>query len=193
MPAAVVPIDAIATGPGYLYWAPLGSSLPTNTVAGSVFTDTWPVAWQLFGATDAGSEWSYSVKTDDVEVAEYLDPVQVTPTGRTIGISFALAQINLTNLKRLTNGGTITVTGSGATTLNTFNPPALGAEVRAMIGWEAQGSDERLVGYQCLQTGEIKPARKKGSDKALLAAEFRFEKPSSGDPFIYWTAGTKRG
>ena len=193
MPSAVVPVNAIATGPGFLYYAPLASTLPANTVAGSVFTDAWPGAWLLLGATDEGSEWSYSVDTDTIEVAEYLDPISVVPTGRTISMSFALANIHATNLKRLTNGGTITVTGSGATTLNAYTPPPLGSEIRSMIGWESQDSTERLIGYQCFQTGDITTSRKKGSDKALLSAEFTFEKPASGESFGYWTAGTVRG
>lgn len=193
MPAVDVPIDAIATGPGYLYWAPLGSTLPTHTVAGSVFTDVWPGAWELFGATDEGSEWSYGVDTDVIEVAEQLDPVAVVPTGRTISMNFALAQVNMTNLKRLTNGGTITVTGSGATQLNAFTPPELGSEVRCMIGWESTDGTERLIGYQCFQSGEITPARRKGAEKATLSAEFTFEKPAGSPPFGYWTAGSKRG
>ena len=193
MPSVSVPVNAIATGPGYLLYAPLGSTLPTNVVAGSVFTDTWPVAWSLLGATDEGSEWSYGVETDNVEVAEQLDPVQVVATGRTITLAFALANISATNLKRLTNGGTLTTTGAGATLLTAYTPPELGQEVRCMVGWESQDSTERLVGYQCLQTGDIAPARRKGADKALLSAEFTFEKPAGGGaPFGYWTAGAAR-
>lgn len=193
MPTATVPVNAIATGPGFLYYANLASALPANTVVGSVFTDAWPGAWSLLGATDDGSEFSYSVKTDDVEVAEYLDPIQVVPTGRTISMKFSLVNVSAANFKKLTNGGTITTSGSGTTLLSEFVAPALGSEVRCMIGWESQDCTERIVGYQCLQTGEISPARKKGSDKAMLAAEFRFEKPASGEPFKYWTAGTARG
>lgn len=195
MPAATVPINAIATGPGYLYHAPLGTTLPANTVVGSVFTDNWATAgaWALLGATDEGSEWSYELDTEDIEVAEYLDPVQVVSTGRSISLSFALANIHATNMKRALNGGTITVSGSGTTTLNEYAPPALGAEVRCMIGWESLDNTERLVGRQCFQTGGIAIARRKGADKALLPCEFRFEKPSSADPFTYWTAGTTRG
>jgi hypothetical protein len=192
MPAVVVPIDALALGPGYLYWAPLASTLPANTVAGSKFTDTWPAAWLLFGATDDGSEFSYKPATDDVEVAEYLDPPAIVSTGRELSISFDLAQIHATNFKRVLNGGIITVTGSGATQLNAYAPPDVGSEVRAMVGWEALASDERMIGYQCFQTGEVKVSRKKGAAKATLPTEWRFEKPATTPPFGYWTAGTTR-
>jgi hypothetical protein len=192
MPAVAVPINALALGPGYLYHAPLGSDLPDNTVAGSVFTDTWPVAWVLVGATDEGSEFNYELDTEDVEVAEYLDPPAVVSTGRTIGINFAMVQISTTNFKRALNGGVITTTGSGATQLNEYVPPDVGSEVRAMIGWESQDSTERLIGLQCFQAGEVTIERRKGADKATLPVEFRMEKPASGPPFRYFTAGLVR-
>ncbi|MUN41402.1 phage tail tube protein [Actinomadura litoris] len=193
MPAVAVPINAIALGPGFLYWAPLASAFPANTVAGGVFTDTWPVAWSLFGATDKGSEFNYELSTDNVEVAETLDAVAVVPTGRVISMTFDLAQIHATNFKLAVNGGTITTTGSGATQLNEFAPPELGSEVRRMIGWEAQDSTERLVGIQCFQTGKINISRAKGADKATLPNEWTFEKPADGSlPFKYWTTGAAR-
>lgn len=193
MPAVTVPIDALALGPGYLYWAPLGTTIPTNSVVGSVFTDTWPVAWLLFGATDDGSEFSYKPSTDDVEVAEYYDPPAIVSTGREISITFDLAQVHMTNLKRALNGGTITTTGTAGTLMNKYTPPTVGQEIRAMIGWESQDATERLIGYQCFQTGEVKISRKKGAAKATIPTEWRFEISSGGTPFEYYTAGTKRG
>ena len=62
-----------------------------------------------------------------MEVEEYLEPVKRVTTGRETGIAFALAQIHATNMKRAINGGTITVTGSGATTLSKLSLPAVGA------------------------------------------------------------------
>lgn len=193
MPPVAVPIDAIALGPGYLYWAPLASAIPTHAVAGSVFTDTWPAAWLLFGATDDGSEFSYKPSTDDVTVAEYDDPVAVVSTGREISITFDLAQVNGTNLKRALNGGTLSTTGSGATLLSEYTPPDVGAEIRGMVGWEAQDSTERLIMFQCFQTGDVKVSRKKGANKATLPVEYRAEKPSGLPPFRQWFAGAARG
>lgn len=193
MPPVSVPINALSLGPGYLYWAPLLTTLPANTVAGGVFTDTWPAAWLLFGATDDGSEFSYKPATDDVEVAEYFDPVAVVSTGREISIVFDLAQVHATNFKRALNGGTLTTSGSADTTLNEYEPPEVGEEIRAMIGWESTDSTERLVMYQCFQTGDVKISRKKGATKATLPVEYRCEKPSGLPPFTYWTAGETRG
>ena len=194
MPAAVVPVDALALGPGYLYWAPLATTLPANTVAGSVFTDAWPAGFILLGATENGHEFQYDLSVDPVEVEEYLEPVKFVTKGRQTGMKFELAQIHATNMKRAMNGGTITVTGTAATTLSKLSPPALGAEVRAIIGWESTDSTERMIGYQCLQQGSISMKRQKGASKATIPVEFKFEQPTSGgDPFNYWTAGTIRG
>ena len=51
MPPAAVTRPNVLTDPGYLFIAPLLTTLPTNTVAGGVFTDAWPVAWLPLGAT----------------------------------------------------------------------------------------------------------------------------------------------
>jgi hypothetical protein len=193
MPPVAVPIDAIALGPGYLYWAPLGSTVPTNTVEGGVFTDTWPAAWLLFGATDEGSEFSYSPSTDDVEIAESYDPVAVVSTGREISISFDIAQVHATNVKRALNGGTIVVTGAADTTLSEYTPPDVGLETRSMIGWESQDSTERLIMFQCFQTGDVTTPRRKGATKAVLPVEYRAEKPPGLPPFKQWFAGAVRG
>lgn len=192
MPAVTVPTPAIATDPGYLFWAPLGTAEPTHTVAGSVFTDAWPAAWKVLGATEEGHNFTWSTSTETIEVAEFLDPIKYVTTGRSGSIAFALASITAENVKRALNGGTLATTGTGATTMTTFTPAAMGAEVRCMIGWESQDSTERLVAYQCFNTGSVSIARRKGAAKATIPVEFGLEVPTTGQPFKYLTAGTTR-
>lgn len=192
MPAVTVAVPAIATDPGFLFWAPLGSTEPTNTVVGSVFTDAWPVAWIALGATEEGHAFSWSTSTEAIEVAEFLDPIKYVDTGRSGSIAFALASITMSNMKRALNGGTVTTTGSTTTTMATYTPPVLGASTRCMIGWESQDSTERLVAYQCYNTGSVEIARRKGAAKATLPLEYALEVPTSGLPFKYVTAGVAR-
>lgn len=192
MPAITVPKDAIASDPGYLYYSALGVALPANTVAGSVFTDSWPAGWFALGATRDGSTFNYSITTDQIVAAEYFDPLKILTTGREAGITFDLYQVHATNMKRALNGGTLTVSGSGATQLNAYTPPNPGSEVRCQIGWESQDGTERLVSEQSFQVGSLQISRKKGAENASLPLEFRFEVASSGFPFRYWTAGTVR-
>lgn len=193
MPSMTAPKTALSFGAGWLLYGPLGTSLPANTVVGSVFTDAWPAGWVLLGVTREGHEMSYEIDTDTVEAAEYLDPLATVTTGRTSGMSFDLMQVHATNLKRMLNGGTLATSGSGTTLLSTYTPPSIGEEVRCMIGWESTDSTERVVAQQAFQVGSLTIARKKGADNASFPVEFRFEPDSAGDPFTYYAAGATRG
>lgn len=191
MPTIATP--NLLTDPGYLFWAPLGSTAPVNTVAGSLFTDTWPVAWLGLGATEDGSTFSYESKVEPIRVAELFDPVRYATTERSGSIAFNLADFTLTNLRRALNGGTIITTGTGATALNEYAPPDPGTEVRAMIGWESRDATVRLVAYQCLNGGTISSAFKKAPDIAVIPFEFNFEIPAGATkPFRVWGAGAAR-
>lgn len=193
MPAATVPKNALALGAGYLYYANLGTSFPTYTVVGSVFTDAWPAGWNLLGITKDGHEMNYDLDTDTIDSAEYLDHLAYVTTGRASGMKFEMMQIHATNMKRALNGGTLTTSGSGTTLRSTYTPPTPGNEVRCMLGWESTDNTERVVAEQCFQIGTLAISRKKGADNATLPVEFRFEIPASGNPYYYDTAGTLRG
>jgi len=186
-------IPTILKDPGYLLWAPLLSAEPTNTVVGSVFTDTWPGAWINLGATEDGSKFKYESKVEPIPVAEFFDPIQYSTTERSGSFAFNLAHYTLQNLKRAFNGGTLaTVSGSGTTLLSSYIPPAPGAEIRAMIGWESLDATMRIVCYQTLQGGAMETEFKKAPDKAVIPCEFMFEVPTSTIPYKMYTAGTAR-
>lgn len=193
-PAAVV-VPTILKDPGYLFIAPLASTAPTNTVVGSVFTDAWPAAWLPLGATEDGTQFSYSTNVDPITVAEFLDPVQYATTSRAGSVAFNLASFTLSNYRRALNGGTAAVTatsGVTTTTLTTVTPPTVGSETRAMIGWESLDNTLRIVWYQCIQGGEIAATFKKAPDIATIACTYNLEIPTSGIPFSIYGAGVAR-
>src|SRR3954464_8786203 len=103
MPVITLATPQLLTDPGFLYWAPLGSSIPANTVVGNVFTDAWPVAWISMGMTDSGSDWSYSTTVAAVEAAESFDPIAQKTTARSGSVQFALLSNTATNLSRAYN------------------------------------------------------------------------------------------
>lgn len=164
---------AISLGPGTLKIAPLGSTEPTD------LSTAWDAAWVDLGYTAEGSEFSYEVSTEPVDVAEEFEPIRIMTTGRSAAVSFALAELTAANLKRALNGGTIT-SGTG---LVTFEPPAVGEEVRVMLGFESEDGEERWVYRQCFQMGSLTIARRKAPDKATLPVEFGLEKPSGAASF----------
>lgn len=196
MAPSAVATPNILTSPGYLFIAPLASTLPTNTVAGSVFTDSWPAAWLPLGATEDGSVFSYASTVEPVEVAEFFDAIQYFTTKREGSISFNLANFALSNYRRAVNGGVAAMTatsGTGATSLFTLNPPALGSEVRAMIGWESLDNTVRIVCHQTIQGGEVQSAFKKAPSIAAVPCTYQLEVPSGGQPWTMWSAGVARG
>lgn len=197
-PAAVVAPN-ILSEPGYLFGAPPGSTVPVNTVVGSVFTDAWDAAWIPLGATQDGSEFSYSTEVEPMSVAEFYDPIRYATTGRSGSIAFALANVGLSNYRRALNGGMAALTatsGSGTTALYDVSPVAVGSEVRAMIGWESLDHTLRLVCYQTICSGEVTLAAKKAPDYGVIPCVFSLEIPSSGTfagiPFKLSGAGATR-
>lgn len=164
---------ALSLGPGYLFLGALGRVEPTDLTTPWASVDA---GWVAMGYTDAGSEFDYQLNADQVLVAEELDPISNNPTSRVSSVKFVLAQITLTNLKAAWNGGVVT-TGTG---IVTFEPPDLGTEARAMIGFESEDHTERWVFRQCFMLGAIAIPRQKGAAKAVIPCEFTLEKPATG-------------
>lgn len=195
MPPAAVATPNVLTDPGFLFIAPLATAVPANTVAGSVFTDAWPVAWVPLGATEEGSEFSYSSEVEPIEVAEFFDPIAYRTTSRSGSIAFNLASFTLSNYRRALNGGVAALTatsGLGATALYTLEPPNPGAEVRVMVGWESLDNTVRLICHQTIQGGEVTSAFKKAPDLALIPCTFNLEVPAAGKPWTMYGAGATR-
>lgn len=193
MPTTAVP--NVLVDPGYLFIAPLGTTLPTNTVAGGVFTDSWPVAWLSLGATEEGSTFNYASTVEPITVAEYFDPISYRTTERSGSIAFNLADWTLSNYRRAVNGGVAALaatSGTGDTTLGTLEPPEPGDEVRAMIGWESLDNTVRLVAHQTIQGGEVSSAFQRAPSKALIPCTFQMEVPSGGKPWTLYSAGADR-
>jgi hypothetical protein len=192
MPApSSVPVNVL-TDPGYLWMAPLGTAEPTTTVAAGKISDALPAAWIPLGATTEGSTFSYSTSIEAIRVAEYFDPIKWSTTERNGSIAFNLANWTLSNYKRALNGGVaaLTSTGTTGTELTTFEPPAPGSEVRAMLMWESTDSTVRLLCRQVIQGGEVASAFQKAPSIAAIPCTFNLEIPSAGTPpFKFWSGG----
>jgi len=196
MPPAV-PSPNLLTDPGFLWISPIGTADPTNTVAGSVFTDVVAAAWLPLGPTMEGSAFAYSTSVEPIRVAELTDPVKFVTTERSGTIAFALASWTLSNYRRALNGGIAALTptsGTGATALYTVTPPVPGAEVRAMILWESTDATIRLRLKQTIQGGEINTEFRRGTANSSIPCTFNMEIPAGATaPFDIWGAGVSRG
>lgn len=190
-----VSTPAVLTNPGFLWLAPLGTTEPTNTVTAGVFSDTVAAAWLPLGATQEGSEFTYSTTVEPIRVAELFDPVMFATTERSGSMAFTLADWTLSNYRRALNGGiaALTPTGAAGSELTELEPPDPGSEVRSMLLWESTDSTVRILLRQCLQGGEIQSSFKKAPDTAGIPCTFNMEAPADGSkPFVIWGAGLTR-
>lgn len=171
----------VTVGPGTLYIAPLSSTEPTDLAT------AWPGAWTQIGYTQDGHEFNYNLDVQPIYVAEELEPIKYSTVKREISLVVSMAELTALNLKRIMNGGTITPSGG----VNRFDPPALGNEVRAMVGWQSLDGLERWVFRQGLFGGQTKVARKKAPNFAALATTFNLEKPNNVQPFVAYIDGSR--
>jgi len=183
--------NLIESGPGKIYYAPLGTAIPTITAAASKVAATW-TNWVSPGSTDAGITYTESVETADIQVAESLYPVRTVTTSKSSRIAFVMNEISDLNWKLACNGGTITTSGSGATKLNTYVPPLVGAEVRVMLAFVANLDTEIIVWPQVFNVGNVEYTRGTYETKAGLSVEFNAEIPATGyvTPYQRFTAGS---
>lgn len=182
---------AIKAGPGRIYYAPLGTAIPTPTAVASKLVVTW-TSWVQVGSTDEGLTYSESTDTEDIRVAESLYAVRTVTTSKTGTVSVSLSEIHDLNWKLVSNGGTIVVSGAGTTKLSAYVPPLAGAEVRVMLGFQSADDDEMLVWPQVFNTGGFETARASFSDKHSLPAEFSVELPDPAVltvPYKRWVTG----
>jgi hypothetical protein len=197
MANVAVPVGQILSDPGVLYWAPLGTTFPAETVAvgGQTFTNSWDSPWAPLGPTTEGATFSYGISREPVRAAEFLDPLKQVVTERSGNISFALMDITLTKLNLALNGGVVTTTA--ATTTNgqsqRLEAPTPGSEKRIMIGWESDDNTTRIVLRQVLNVSELSLSPGRGANVATIPVQFDMEVPATGvSPFAIMTAGTNR-
>jgi len=192
MPTPTLPAQALLTDPGWLFWAPLGSTLPTNTVVGSVFTDAWPVAWIPLGLTESGTDIDLSTTASPILAAEYVEPIAYRTTAREGTLTFMLKAFTAANLSKALNGSTQVVTGTTTTTMTTIAPLPIGSEVRAMFGYESLDGTFRWWGNQCFNDAGAKLSFNKAPANTNIPFSVKLERPASAMPWGGATAGVLR-
>lgn len=168
----------ISVDPGLLYVAAIGTTEPTAST--DLAAASLPSTWREVGYTEEGSTFKYDVKSEDIEVAEELDPIASSITGRTGTIEFKMAQNSRKNLYLALN--------MGATTTNdatTIEPPDPSAMVRVMLLHVSNdaGSVRGTLFRQCFNTGGLEMDFSKAPKKVLIPVTFKLEKPTGHTSF----------
>jgi hypothetical protein len=187
---ATITSASIQSGPGRVYYAPLGTTIPTITAAASKIVATW-TSWVQLGSTDSGITYTESTDTADITVAESLYPIRTVVTSKSSRISFTASEISDLTWKLAMNGGTATSSGAGVTKLTTYVPPLVGAEVKVMMAFVDLLDTEAIVWPQVFNVGSVEYVRGTYDTKAGLSMEFNAEIPATGyvTPYQRFTAG----
>lgn len=176
-------LNAISLGVGTLRVAVLGSAEPASLTA------PWDGAWVELGYTFEGHSWTFTMETEEVEVAEELMPIDEIDVKQSGSIEFTSAEVTAFHWSVACNGGTI-LTPSGYVT---FEPPLPGATAtKRMLGWESQDGTERIVWRKVRNSGDVEQTRSKGADKAGIPMSMKMLSPGAGIPAWKWWGSTTR-
>lgn len=182
----------VKIGAGTLYAAPLGTAEP------AAVTGAWPAGWSALGYTDQGSSFAFGPTVAAVAVEEEFWPIEQAIVSYSGKFSFVLAETTRQNLALALNAGigsaTVAATqGTNPDGSQWQEPPAPGADVRVMLGWDsinlggtaALDPYSRLIVRKCLQVGMVTTTHRKGNNKTMFACEFALEKPIGVQPFRF--------
>lgn len=161
---------------GTLYVAAIGTTEPTASSDLSAL----PSAWREVGYTEDGSVFKYDIKSEDIEVAEELDPIRSIITSRTGMLEFKMAQASRRNLALALNVG-----ASEANDATVLEPPDPEDMVRCML-LHVSNDDQAVRGTlfrQCFNVGGLELDFAKAPKKLLLPVSFKVEKPTGSAPF----------
>lgn len=175
--------EEILMGVGTVYTAPVGTAFPadpTAAVGGS---------WLEIGYTEEGWHLSVERDTEDIDVAEEIDPVDIVATSRESHWVGNSVQGSLENLKLALGGGTIT-TVAGPPARKEFVPS--GTDVLDRVAVLFRGKAPSVAGVAKVRqidipvtvpVGAVEIASRKAPAKTSIAMDFRIVKATGEDFF----------
>lgn len=86
-------VSQVIAGPGLIYIAPLGTTLPTLTTP-----LVWPAGWKAVGYTDAGIDAVYTPTIKEIHVDEEAAVIMDILEKEKFSVMAHLAEVNLRNL-----------------------------------------------------------------------------------------------
>ncbi len=149
----------ILVGSARLLVAPIGTALPTVSSAGVL---TWPAAWKEQGATEKGTDLTYTPTFTDFNVDESPSAVGAALKSEKAVISAVLAEVTMANLATAISASTSTPTApavgvAGTTELDIGGAPV----VLHMVGLEGispSGLPRYVIGWKALASAAVKQA-----------------------------------
>lgn len=161
----------VLLGPGRIYIAAVSATDPAN--ASAVLPSA---SWTPLGYTEDGSEFTFEVSTEDVEVAEEIEAIKVVATGSSTSVTFEFAERTITNVAM--------ALGLGATTTSGPLEPST-TQTPIKIVWDSDeapsAANRRWLFRSCVPSGSVSFSQRKSPQKRSVPVTFRCSKASNGD------------
>ncbi len=186
------PNDDHRTGSGFLLAAVEGTPVPTFTVSGGKFTNSWDAAWKQLGrTTEDGINITMGQESASYSSSQEIYPFLTKTTSRSANISFTLYDYNQTNIKVALNGGNWSVTGSGLNQFAQYTPANPGEETFTMLAWIGPNDDEVCILYKSFSSAEVSMDMTRDEPRPLpLNMQANLPSPTVANrPFHWFTAG----
>lgn len=168
----------VLVGHVQIYIAPVGTAAPATSI---VFGGSWGASWVATGYTEKGLSVNMDRKTNMIYVEEIPEPVQVVVDTNDPSLDIEFAEDTLQSMAWAYGGGTITVTGSGATQVATL----VLAEglTQVAIGFEGTapaGNFRRVIVPQLVSSGKVKTSYQRAKAARSYPATFSSIGPLTG-------------
>jgi hypothetical protein len=150
----------VLVGSARLLVAVLGTALPTVTPATGALT--WLPAWKEVGATEKGTDISYTPTIGDIKIDESAAPIGKLLTTEKCIISATLAEATLLNLQRSISASKLTTVVAEADVAGTtVVDVGSGVLTYCMVGLEGIGPGglpRFIIGYKAMAAAAVKMA-----------------------------------
>lgn len=169
----------VKLGPGRVWIAPIGTAAPTSASA-APHADFWAL-----GYTEEGTTISIEYTSEDINVAEELDPIDVVNTARNVTLALQAAEVTRKRMAVSLSLGAAYLDDATVLDLPDADAPQVGVALIWDSAEDAAGNDQNIRWYipKLLPTGTIEIARQKAPNKALLPMELKAVK-LTGSPLL---------
>jgi hypothetical protein len=167
----------LVQGPATIYVGDFGATEPLDSEVSTTPSATY---WTDAGGTLGGVKLKIDQKYSDLEVDQLVEVVESRLVSREIAAETKLAEVTLTNLRALMNGGT-TGSGSGYETLDLLEgSSATQPDYSALIidGYAPSGYRRRVILRKVLSVDSVEVEYQK-KDQTVFSASFKAHYVSS--------------
>jgi hypothetical protein len=155
----------------------VGTAGPATSIA---YGGSWGTSWVPTGYSEKGLTFNVDRKTNMIYVEELSTPVEIVLDTNDLSFDFEFAEDTLQAMQWAYGGGTITTTGSGATTVDTLvMSDTLQQLAFGFEGSAPAGNFRRVIMPIVMSSGKVKTSYQRAKASRSYPATFTSVSPVS--------------